>query len=243
VTIKVFLSYNSEDEHLVSQIAVGLDNAGIYTFYSAVDLRPGRDITEWVNQSLISCTHVLLFWSSNSAKSNWVKFEWQTALKDFIEGRTNAVIPVRLDDHPLPGGLSTIKFVDARQYNASVTDEILSAVAPDIEFENSKRRRLRELTGYSSASIADSGNLRKLLAQNNVPQKVRVYDFFFFKNSVEPVFLGILRSSGVYGVMPMERKGNYNGYHRITGHLEGVEDSFLRMEQMLKVHEIEIHRG
>jgi hypothetical protein len=65
---------------------------------------------------------------------------------------------------------------------------------------------------------------------------IRIYEFFFPPDQ-ERQFLAILNGTGVCSVLPMERKGVFRDSDfrvmRVTGHLEGPEDAFQRMEEQL----------
>ncbi|CAM5574883.1 hypothetical protein GCM10010256_01300 [Streptomyces coeruleorubidus] len=54
---------------------------------------------------------MLLFWSKNAAESTWVNTEMETALTRKLSDSSVRIIPMRLDDAPLPALLRPLMYV------------------------------------------------------------------------------------------------------------------------------------
>jgi hypothetical protein len=93
---------------------------GIFTFFGAVDLRPGMDLVRWMSDSLAASTHLILFWSTNSQRSKWVEQEWTTKFWEYVQEGGKAIIPVILDGTPLPTFLKKVLFLDAQKGESDV---------------------------------------------------------------------------------------------------------------------------
>ena len=233
--IRVFISYSTKDINSVGEIARALDDSGIFTFFAAVDIQAGDDLLDWMNKSLEQSTHVLLFWSENAANSNWVKQEWQTAFWEVVDTKRNRIIPVRLDTYPLPLMLRRLLYLDTTNGHESVIHAVKTAVLPETDFKAIRRQRLRELSGYDEAKLAISISSQELADEKRERVQVRIYDFYY-PVVAEGVFLAVLRSTGVRSLVPMERKGIHGSDMRLTGHLEGILESYEYMESVLVKH-------
>lgn len=75
------------------------------------------------------CTHFIILWSKNSSKSNWVRKELQSILSKAIQSRAPRILPVILDETPLPELISDIRYVKYRGGLEEDRREIVSAIA------------------------------------------------------------------------------------------------------------------
>ena len=109
----IFLSHKSEDKPLVEPFATAL--AAAYgqqsVFYDSWSIQPGDGIIEKMNAGLEAAKFLILFISKRSLNSKMVSLEWQNALFKSVKG-TLKIIPVRLDDAPLPAILANTLYID-----------------------------------------------------------------------------------------------------------------------------------
>lgn len=75
-----FLSYASADRTEVLKRVQGLRAAGIDFFQDVLSLEPGEEWEQRLYDEIDRCDLFLLFWSSNAAKSEWVKRETERAV-------------------------------------------------------------------------------------------------------------------------------------------------------------------
>ncbi|MGW2539678.1 toll/interleukin-1 receptor domain-containing protein [Kitasatospora sp. NPDC001574] len=127
-----FLSHNHHDKPAVTPLASRLRMLGLEVWLDSWAIRPGDSIPDKVNEALGLADTALLFWSKNSAESRWVKNEWHTALTRRMNDDSVRIIPIVLDETPLPPLLQPIKYV-------SLTDG---------DFD----RAAREVTGIESSA-------------------------------------------------------------------------------------------
>lgn len=97
-----FISYNSADRAAAREIGLFLTAGSINMWFDEWNVSAGDSIVQEINNGLASCTHFLIIWSTNSAKSNWVRQELAGALHAAISTRLPQIIPVTLDGTPLP---------------------------------------------------------------------------------------------------------------------------------------------
>ena len=92
---RVFVSHSTKDRAFVEQEIVSvLENNGIATWYSKVDIQTAVEWERSILQGLQSTEWFLLVMSSTSMSSEWVKDELHWA----IDNRPQNLIPVLIDD-------------------------------------------------------------------------------------------------------------------------------------------------
>ena len=94
--VRVFVSHNHENRQLVERlITTPLTQAHIQTWYSNADIIPGQKFIQEIEAGLLKCDWVFVAVSRESVKSDWVKAEVATALRD--KRFNNRIVPLRLD--------------------------------------------------------------------------------------------------------------------------------------------------
>ncbi|MFD5130950.1 toll/interleukin-1 receptor domain-containing protein [Streptomyces olindensis] len=106
-----FISHNHRDKPQVTPLAARLRLLGVDVWLDSWEIRPGDRIPGKVNEALGLVDTVMVFWSTNSSKSPWVNTEWEAALTRRLRDDSVRVIPVVLDDTPLPPLLEPIMWV------------------------------------------------------------------------------------------------------------------------------------
>lgn len=107
-----FASYASEDRLRVLDRVSEIQKNGVDVFVDCLSLNPGDEWKPRLEREIQSRKLFLLFWSANARDSDWVDWEWRTALKH--KGITG------IDPHPLdpvfvaapPDELSELHFGD-----------------------------------------------------------------------------------------------------------------------------------
>jgi hypothetical protein len=126
--MQAFISYNKQDQQAAQEIALYLTADGVGVWYDEWEVSAGDSIVGDVEAGLQNCTHFVILWSTNAAKSGWVKKELASVLTKAIASGKPTIIPVLLDGTELPVLISDIKNV--RYGNGSEEDRrtIVSAV-------------------------------------------------------------------------------------------------------------------
>ena len=75
------------------------------------EMSAGDSITEEISNGLTNCSHFIILWSENASKSNWVRRELQSTLAAAIQGGAPKVIPILIDETPLPSLIADIKYI------------------------------------------------------------------------------------------------------------------------------------
>lgn len=105
--MKAFLSHSSVDKKLVTKVhdILGKNKAWL----DAVQIDVGERIPDKINKGLEEATHFILFWSTNSKNSNWVKAELNAGFVKTMADKCKFMIFV-LDDTPLPSLYESYKY-------------------------------------------------------------------------------------------------------------------------------------
>ncbi|NTV67095.1 MAG: toll/interleukin-1 receptor domain-containing protein [Chlorobaculum sp.] len=107
----VFISYNNHDRTIANEIALYLAAENISVLFDEWEISTGDSITKFINDGLQVCTHFLIIWSNNSAKSKWVKRELQSIISVTTQTDTPKIIPIVLDQTSLPPLISDLKHI------------------------------------------------------------------------------------------------------------------------------------
>lgn len=91
----IFLSYSSKDKGRLAPFQSLFKEKG-WTVWSDAHIPVGKSYHAFIDEELEKARCVIVFWSVNSIKSNWVKNEAEEAEK------RNILVPVLIDNVPIP---------------------------------------------------------------------------------------------------------------------------------------------
>jgi hypothetical protein len=109
--VNVFLSHNKNDAEASRRIGVHLQLAGANVWFDEWEIRAGDSIPGKISEGLENFETFLILWSSNAKKSRWVNAELDSALHRAILDPSLRVIPILLDDSPIPPLLASLKAI------------------------------------------------------------------------------------------------------------------------------------
>ena len=145
----VFLSHNKADAQAAGEIALFIVAENQSVWFDEWEIQAGDSIVEAVNRGLQDCSHFLIVWSKNAAGSNWVRRELASALAVAIARGVPKIIPILLDDTPLPPLLADIRGIVFDAGSEAVRWELVRAIAgrrPSDSFVRAVVRKYKELT-------------------------------------------------------------------------------------------------
>lgn len=76
------------------------------------ELRAGDSIPGKLDSGLEAFEALILVWSANANRSNWVRQELNSAIRRSVRDNTAKIIPCMLDETPLPALISDRKGID-----------------------------------------------------------------------------------------------------------------------------------
>jgi hypothetical protein len=117
----IFLSYSREDWERATKIAKTFEMHG-YSVWWDQNIPPGKRYEEYILEKLNQAKCVLVLWSKNSVKSDWVKDEADWGRKREI------LVPVLIDDVDIPLGFGQIQTAGLMNWRGKVLDPGFSSL-------------------------------------------------------------------------------------------------------------------
>lgn len=127
----VFISHASEDKTFVERLAHDLIVRGVQVWYAEWEIKVGESIVQKVNEGIDSSGSLLVVLSEASTRSAWVSRELSAALMLELERKNVFVLPVRLDDAPVPTLLKDKLYADFRKAYDAGLDRLLGSLIPE----------------------------------------------------------------------------------------------------------------
>jgi hypothetical protein len=147
-SMQTFISHNYMDKQTAREVAIFLAAENINVWFDEWKIAPGDSIIEKIEAGLKDCSHFLILWSKHASKSNWVRRELSSALIQAIQAGRVRVIPIILDDTPLPALIADYKYIRYEGGTEKDQAEIINAVAgrsPSSPFIAAMVRKYHEL--------------------------------------------------------------------------------------------------
>lgn len=112
--VRLFICHASEDKSVAEGLALFFHRRGADVWLDKWEIKVGDSIVQKINDALSSVSHLAILLSNNSVNKHWVAKEFSSALMRQLENNSITVLPVRLDDCPVPSILADIKYADCR---------------------------------------------------------------------------------------------------------------------------------
>lgn len=125
---KIFISYSSKDKILARWISVDLTNVNHKVWLDEWQIRVGESIPKRIGQGLTECRFVVVLLSKHAVASRWVENEWHAKYWEEIEENRIKVLPVLIEDCPIPVLLKTKKYADFRYDYSKGLKDLLVAI-------------------------------------------------------------------------------------------------------------------
>ncbi|MFW9888232.1 MAG: toll/interleukin-1 receptor domain-containing protein [Candidatus Thorarchaeota archaeon] len=144
----VFIAHNRRDRDIAIRISELLEFEDLKPRIDEWEVVPGDSFVEWMNETLRESRYLVLIWSKNAAESRWVEREWSSSLPRFVNDRSIKIIPIRLDDEPLPDLLRDIVYIRYESNPLDMVRELLRAI-----YGPGSRRSHREVLATLQAEL------------------------------------------------------------------------------------------
>jgi hypothetical protein len=120
----VFLSHSTSDKAFVKKLAMALLGEGCPVWLDSWELELGDSLTDGIYDGIEGSSYVLLAISRRSSESDWVNRELNAALA--LEERVGRkfLIPLRLDDSPIPLKVADRFYADFTKSFTSATGSL-----------------------------------------------------------------------------------------------------------------------
>jgi hypothetical protein len=104
---QIFISYSRKDIAFARRLAADLEKAGYSVWWDITDLRGGDDWVRVIPEAIGTSDFFIVVLSPNSIASEWVRKEYTQAIS-----LHKKIIPIMLEQTPVPFALITINFID-----------------------------------------------------------------------------------------------------------------------------------
>ncbi|MFC3894782.1 toll/interleukin-1 receptor domain-containing protein [Lentzea rhizosphaerae] len=145
-------SFAEEDRDRVLPIVDRLKSLGVEVFYDKdreVEMW-GQDRIEYFSETFSHRARFVLLFSSQHYVSKWTRLQSRAAMARALEEHTEYVLPIRIDDTPVPGLLPTIAYLDMRVHSDEV---IAQAVAQKLAQHRASFTPTTPITPQSVAAL------------------------------------------------------------------------------------------
>lgn len=126
--IELFVSYSSNDEVLTSKAAEILKSYGFNVTYAEFDLLVGDSIPGFINDGLRRMDYFIIFFSTSSISSKFVKSEFEGAKSQEWLNDKVIILPALLEDCTIPPILSPKKYADFRTSFDSGIKQLINSI-------------------------------------------------------------------------------------------------------------------
>lgn len=123
-----FISYTNSDEPWARWIADVLKSNGYTVYVQALDIKPGDNFLEKMNEFLKHSRNFIAVWSERYPKSRWCMEELQSAFYAWNKKTMNCLLPVRIDNHPLESLYAGLVYVYLSDKSAASETELMNVV-------------------------------------------------------------------------------------------------------------------
>ena len=106
---RVFISYSRKDLHLIEPVVDLLRATRDMVFHDVDTIRPGKRWRAELDEALVDTNLLVVFWCRHAAGSKYVREEYEAAM-----AKGKDVLPLLIDDTPLPPSLADFQFIDFR---------------------------------------------------------------------------------------------------------------------------------
>jgi len=114
--LKIFISYSRQDSEIARFLDSSLTTSGVETFLDERDILVGDSFPDRIYEGIGSAHHLLYIISNSSTTSEWVREELSVAKVKQKEEKGFRILPVLIEDVPLPTSVKHIQYADFRNW-------------------------------------------------------------------------------------------------------------------------------
>ncbi|NVM75175.1 hypothetical protein FHW83_000955 [Duganella sp. SG902] len=147
--MRIFISYSRLDSEVADKISLALKGAGHKIWKWDETLKPGDNIAKKTSEGIEGADAFVLIVSSNSLASKSVMHEFSALALSEISKRELKIIPVLIDQTPVPSYLSSYLYLDISQ---NIDQGVMTLVDSLVQPERASLSKPVEPTGTSSTA-------------------------------------------------------------------------------------------
>lgn len=174
---KVFISYSHEDKGFVEWLKDNLQGLGLEIWYDQQELQLGDSIKSKITEGIQSSSIFIVVLSRVSKKSNWVRYELNSALLSSAINKGIKIIPIKIDESEVPFDLSNYLYADFSKSRIEGLDILKRSLSQD----NKVQYEFNDWSGFDWRKfenlIYDLLNAEGLKVRRTPPTRDGGYDF------------------------------------------------------------------
>ena len=121
----IFISYTKKDTEQAVWIADVLKSHGYTVYIQQLDIKPGDNFLEKMNEFLKNSDNFLAVWSEAYSKSRFCMTEMQAAFNEWHKRRINGFLPVCIENYPMEPLYAAMVHADLFGMNKASAEEVL----------------------------------------------------------------------------------------------------------------------
>ncbi|MGN6369285.1 MAG: toll/interleukin-1 receptor domain-containing protein [Phycisphaerae bacterium] len=108
----VFISHSSKDKPFIRRLTSDLTKSDVKVWLDEQNIMVGDSISERISQALAKSDFFVITISKHSTGSDWVQRELNASIMAELSKRSIHILPIRLDDSPMPTLLTDKMYAD-----------------------------------------------------------------------------------------------------------------------------------
>lgn len=133
--MKIFVSHSGQDKEVAALLTNALNEAGHQAWLDSLNLKLGDNLLKKIAAGIKSADALILLISKNSAKSKWVMHEFSAIALNDISKSERRIIPVLIDNVPIPSYLSNYLYIDISSDIISGIHRLVESLEPGNQIE------------------------------------------------------------------------------------------------------------
>jgi len=148
---KVFISYSQVDGLFTQWLVDSLQTAQVNVWWDANEVFAGDYMREQIQKGISPSSVFVLVVSQHSVKSDWVRFELNSALMLNAVKNNIQILIIKLDQTPIPSDLQGIIYIDA----SASTDIIIPTILDLLKRDQKPAFKFEGWDGFSAKTFGD----------------------------------------------------------------------------------------
>lgn len=132
---KVFISYSHEDKEFVEWLKENLQSSGHEIWYDQQEIQLGDSIKKKINEGIQSSSTFIVILSSASKKSNWVRYELNSAMLSSAINKGIKILPIKIDESDVPSDLSNYLYADFSKNRSHGLHTLMGSLSQDYKVD------------------------------------------------------------------------------------------------------------
>lgn len=180
--MKIFISYSQNDENLVKKVSAILVQQGheIVHVNTILQINNTMQHVDNLKKVLKESDALILLYTENSINSSWLSFEFDTFIQYSKQSNSRkAIIPIVIDDIPIPNNISNYYFIKAKKQDIEVVGlqivRELNRFQGELIAKEEEEKKIKDRIEKSSSSYVDETFTRLESREKTLREKANLW--------------------------------------------------------------------